>query len=224
MPKAGHGAILSLLTLLGACAAEGEQDDASLQAASVVRAFANVCGRLDGPEIARRGAGLGFQPIDPARLPPAAAASFPADGSVQLMARPSTVPGATGAILAWNARGPSCELAVGGVAPAAVEREFDKMVETLGKRPGLQVQAGQIGGTPPTDGMGLTMRRAAVMIAQGQPGTLPQAVVLRTAAAPATDGRITAVMSIHLARPQGGPGAGQASGAATPPPAPSAAR
>ena len=219
MPKAARRAILSLLTLLGACTAEGEQDDASLQAASVVRAFANVCGRLDGAEIARRGAGLGFQAIDPTRLPPAAAASFPADGSVQLMARPSTVPGATGAILAWNARGPSCELAVGGVAPASVEREFDRMVETLGKRPGLQVQAGQISGAPPPDALGLTMRRAAVMIMQGQPGALPQAVVLRSAAAPATDGRITAVMSIHLAQrqPPGG-------GGATPPPAPSAAR
>lgn len=217
MPKAGRGAILTLLALLAGCAgAGGEPDDQTVQAASAVRAFANVCGRLEGPEITRRAAGLGFQPIDPARLPPGAAANFPADGSVQMLARPSTAPGTVGAILAWNARGPSCELALGGVAPAAVEREFDRMVATLSKQPGLQVQAGQIAGTPPTDALGLTLRRAVVMIAANQAGSLPQAVVLRTADAPATDGRILAIMSIHLARPQPAGGAG----GAIPPPAP----
>lgn len=221
MPKAGHGAMLTLLTLLAGCAgAGGEPDDQTLQAASVVRAFANLCGKLEGPEIARRGAGLGFQPVDPARLPRQAAANFPADGSVQLFARPSPGPGEAGAILAWNARGPACELAVARITPAAVEREFDRMIETLSKRPGIQVQLGQIGGTPPTDGAGLTLRRAAVMLVQGgpggQPAALPQAVVLRTAAAPVPDGQVQAIMSVHLAQRQ--PTGSEAG--ATPPPAP----
>jgi hypothetical protein len=217
MPSPGRGAILLLLTLVAGCAgAGGEPDDQSLQAASVVRAFANVCGRLEASEIARRGAALGFRPVDPARLPVQAAASFPGDGSVQLMARPSPAPGEAGAILAWNARGPSCELAVARVAPAALEREFDRMLDTLSRSPGLQVQRGQITGTPPTDSAGLIVRRAAVILAPGQAGAMPQAVVLRTATAPVPDGQVQAIMSIHIGRPQ--------QGGAIPPPAPASAR
>jgi hypothetical protein len=210
MLKAGRAALFTTLALLAACAAE--PDDASMQAASVVRAFANICGRLDAAEITRRAGGLGFRAIDPDRLPPEARDRFPRDGSVQMMIRPSTVPGSVGAILAWNAQGPSCELAVGGVAPAAMEREFDRMVATLSKQPGMQALSGEIGGAPRVDGTGLVLRRAVFLVSNQQMGAAPQAVVLRTAEAPATDGRIQAIMSIHVARAQ--------PAGATPPPAP----
>lgn len=213
MPKAGRGAILLSLMLLAGCAGVGgESEEDKLQAASVMRAFASLCGRLDTTEIAQRGESLGFLPIDPSRLPSRVVKNFPTHGGVQLMARPSPGPGQVGAILAWNTRNPSCELAVARVSTAALEREFDGMVTELSGAPGYDIQRGNIAGTPPIDAVGMRLRRAALLVPRTPPGASGRAVLLRVVAAPVPDGQVQAILAVHIARPQAGD--------ATPPPAP----
>lgn len=216
MTRAARGAMLLLLAGLAACAETAPTDDETVQAASVVRAFANICGRLDAPEVTRRAGSLGFVAVDPTRVPALASVNLPRDGSLQIMARIAGTPGGTTAVLVWNAQGPACELAVGGVVPAAIEREFDRMVATLARQPGLRVSDGQVAGATGTDIAGLQLRRAVLMVSAQQMGAAPQVVVLRAADGPADGTRVKAIMSIHVARPQ--------PGSAIPPPAPAAAR
>lgn len=94
---------------------------------AAVRAFATICGRLDEAEVLQRAASYNFVPVPPEGLAVLAPEARRERG-LRILAR-----GAAGslALLAWNGERRSCELAIGGVEPAAVEAEFDVMVQAL---------------------------------------------------------------------------------------------
>jgi len=206
-PRRPRRLLPGLALLAAACAGTPPASPEEAEAATVLRAFFHVCGRLQPGEVERRGRGLGFVPVDPARLP-----ARPAAGA-QVMARPPAEAGGVAALLVWNDSAPSCEMAVSGVAPEAAERAFGRMIDALAAQPAVQVRpvplpAGGVGNAP-----GLPLRRMVLLLAQGQVPPQPHLVLLRTAEAPAP-GRVAAIFSVAIGRPVAGGG-----GAATPPPA-----
>ena len=212
-----------LPALLGACA--GDRPGGSLAspsaeedvpAAGAVRAFSHLCGPLQFAEVMRRAGNLGFVPLDPARLAAAGVQlPLPNDPDVRLMVRPATSPGALAAVFVWNSRGPACELAIFGVAPAALEREFDRMIATLARQPSLQMQPLPLPAGEAAGPAGLDLRRLVLATSRAGGGTPPQVIALRgLGSAAGEQPRTGAVMSLHVARPQAAAG-----GAIPPPPA-----
>jgi hypothetical protein len=204
LPLAGALLLLAGCTAVpfGAAAPTSEGD---LAAASAVRAFAHICSRPEAAEVAQRSRGLGFVPVDRDRLAQAAARGGAAapDPGMQLMARPATTEGGVAALLAWNDRGPSCELALTGVAPKAVEREFARMVANLERERSLVVRPLPLPPADQTAGRGLPLRSLHLVAAPAQGGALPQVIALRTAGAEAPQA-FGAVLSLHVAQVQRG--------------------
>lgn len=186
------------LALLGAGCAASPGAPASPQeaeAAAALTAFFHVCGRLEPGEMERRSRGLGFVPVDPARLP------TPPPPGAQVMARPPAAEGGVAALLTWNDRTPSCEMAVAGVSPAAAEGVFNARVEVLSANPSVQLRAVQIPAGAPRDASGLVIRRMVLLLARDQAPPRPHLVLLRTAEA-AAPGRAAAVFSVVVGRPR----------------------
>ncbi len=204
----GPSWIILGLALLGAACATGPGAPAppeEAEAAAVLRAFAHVCGRLEPAEVERRSRGLGFVPVDPARLP-----VRPPPG-VQLMARPPATEGGVSAVLGWNATAPSCELAVTAISPAAAEREFARMVEVLARQPSLRLQSIPVPAEAARDPAGLPLRQVVVVVSRQTPQAPPQMLTLRTGGEEGGPRRVRAIFAILVGRPQAG-------GAAIPPP------
>ncbi|WP_149536349.1 hypothetical protein [Siccirubricoccus phaeus] len=213
--------LLCLSLLLAACA-EGGVDKFGLPAratgrdgdtgaggvpgtaTAAVTAFLHLCGRLEGAEVESRARTYGFVPLDPSRVPAAAA---PVPGS-RVMARPQGAP----AVLVWTEAGPGCELAVGGVDPAALTSAFDTMLQGLGQRPELVVNSSLP--LPPDQGGELRLQRAAVVAPRALVPAPPRLIFLRTASGGRTiQGVLTVRVMLPGAPPDGGFGA-----PATPPP------
>lgn len=122
------GALAGAL-LLGACQAGADGSRAPVTRAAPVgpeaeamRAFGRICGRLDRAEVARRGAEFGFAPVRSADMPPGLRDALAQTGGVIYM-RPAGAP----AMLIWDEPS-SCELGVGGINVAALEREFARFL------------------------------------------------------------------------------------------------
>jgi hypothetical protein len=83
------------------------------------------------------------------------------------------------ALLTWNERGRSCELAVGGIEFAELEREFAAMASGL-ERNGLAVtRVPPPRAAPEAGGETLRLRQAMVVAPRGLTPTLPRAIALR---------------------------------------------
>lgn len=141
-------------------------------AAAGVRAFAHICGRLEEGEVLTRAAGYGFAPLPADR----AAAILPPtlrDSGLRLLVRP--VAGAP-SLLVWTAGRPACELALGGVEPAAVTAEFNSLVAGLTARPELSVAEL----SPDLDrSTSMRLRRIVIVTPKALTPTPPRAISLR---------------------------------------------
>ncbi|MBX9699086.1 MAG: hypothetical protein K2X74_06600 [Acetobacteraceae bacterium] len=194
-----------LLLVLAACAGQGgDTTEEDVSAAGAVRAFANICGRPELDEVTRRAGVLGFMAIDPTRLPPQ---SRPADPAQRVMVRPGFTPGALSAVLAFNPRGPTCQLELLGVPGPALEREFDRMVGVIARQPNLRTQPLQMSLAGGSDPNPLPVRRAVLVTGQPGAGGAPQLIVLRATSAEQDAPQARAALSLHVAQPRDGGGA-----------------
>lgn len=216
MPLARRGPTgLVAMLLLAACAGQpggGEEDG---PASAAVKAFSSVCGPLSPQEVASRAGNLGFVRVDPSRQ---AAQGAPVDPNVLLMIRPQTVPGSLAAVLAFNPRGPTCELAVTGVETAPLEREFGRMIDVLSRQPNQSVQPATVSATQADAAAAATVRRAVLVVNQGAAGIGAQLVVLRVLPEGPAGQPPRAVLSLHVGRVGPAPGAIPPPAAASAPP------
>jgi hypothetical protein len=135
--KALRSALLPalLLAICSGCASQpGAIGATASPSASVVRAFAAICGKLQTEDIARQAQTYGFVAFDPLHQPGPVPAALQAPG-VHAWLRPAA---GLRTLLVWNEPVRSCELGVGGVDIPEVEREFASMTAAL-ERGGLDV-------------------------------------------------------------------------------------
>ena len=183
-----HGPRAALLLLLAAgtgCAAPGMGGGKVTAAAAAgaaqpstsalaVRAFTQLCGALQAESVAQRARSYAFVPLEAApREAEPLRAELQAKG-LRGWIRP--VSGAP-ALLTWNERGRSCELAVGGVEFAELEREFAAMARGL-EQDGLAVTRVPPRAAPETGGT-LRLRQAMVVATLGLTPILPRTIALR---------------------------------------------
>lgn len=121
--------------LLAVCSGCASQPAATASpSASVVRAFAAICGTLQTEDIARQAQAYGFVAFDPQRQ----ASPVPAvlrNPGIRAWLRPTA---GLRTLLIWNEPRRNCELGAGGVDIPEVEREFAGMIAAL-ERSGLDV-------------------------------------------------------------------------------------
>ena len=121
--------------LLAICSGCASQPGATASpSASVVRAFAAICGTLQTEHIARQAQAYGFVAFDPQRQ----ASPVPAvlrNPGIRAWLRPTA---GLRTLLIWNEPRRSCELGAGGVDIPEVEQEFAGMIAAL-ERGGLDV-------------------------------------------------------------------------------------
>ncbi|TDG30481.1 hypothetical protein E2C05_14220 [Paracraurococcus ruber] len=170
--------ILTLAGLLAGCAqpdgdkfgaSDGRAADAS---AAAVHAFARICGRPEEAEVLRRAAAYGFGSLPPDRVAALSTDAMRAEG-VRVLVRPG--PGAA-SVLFWSPARQHCELAVGGVEPAAVAAEFEVLVTRLGSQPGAAVTNISLDSDP---GGPMRLRRAVVLAPTALVPTPPRTLSLR---------------------------------------------
>lgn len=143
---------------------------------AAVRAFAQICGSLQGEAVARQAQAFAFVPMEAVRQEGAMPALLRAEG-LRAWVRP--VAGAP-ALLIWNEQGRSCELGAGGVDPPEVEREFAMMASTF-ERAGLAVT--RI--SPQDAGLAaLPLRQAIVVSSRALTTAQPRAIGLRVSTNP----------------------------------------
>jgi len=179
-----HGPWAALLLLLAAgtgCATPGGGEGvagAAQPSPSVlaVHAFTQLCGALQAESVAQRARSYAFVPLEAAsRAAEQLRAELQAKG-LRGWIRP--VAGAP-ALLTWNERGRSCELAVGGVEFAELEQEFAAMASGL-EQNGLAVTRVSLPRAAPETGGGtLKLRQAMVVASRGLTPTLPRTIALR---------------------------------------------
>ena len=179
-------------------------------AAAAVRAFADICVRMDWPEVQRRAAGYGFTPVSADRL---AAMTDPAmrDRNLRILVRLGQ---AAPAILFWAERQPVCEIALGGVEAAEVEAEFGRFVDGLATEPTLSVTA-----VPVRDAGGpMRLRRAVVVAPRALLPSPPRGLSFRVNDDQSGTFRVSLVANLMAGAPAEG---GAPGGLAAPVPGPS---
>ncbi len=207
---------LAVALLLGACQAgtDGARSPAMGAAsgggeADAVLAFGQICGQLDRAGVAQRGGRYGFVPLQTEALPADLRETVTRTNGT-LSARIGGPP----AFLVW-AEPANCELWVGGLDAAAVEREFVRFLRSVedaaaGSR--VMVTAltdAEVAAMPPSNGTRL--RQGATINPRG---LTPGPVGVMALRVPETDTRAIQVIMIHrYVNPQPGqaqPPAGRA--------------
>ncbi|MBV1797072.1 hypothetical protein [Siccirubricoccus sp. G192] len=121
--------------LLAICSGCASQPAATASpSASVVRAFAAICGKLQTEDVVQQAQAYGFVAFDPQRQPSPMPAALRNPG-IRAWLRPSA---GLRTLLIWNEPRRSCELGAGGIDIPEVEREFASMIAAL-ERSGLDV-------------------------------------------------------------------------------------
>ncbi len=122
--------LLAALLAVGACAAPGQRGEAkdgpAGDAAALVSAFGQICGRLERAEVARNAARFGFFSLRRNALSGTEMAPRPPETAV--FVRPN--PGRNEMLFHTEAQ--NCTLMAGGIDPAAVETEFGRYLAALG--------------------------------------------------------------------------------------------
>ena len=160
MPRSGtiRRAVLTVLIPAGAAACSalpggGPAAGGGPPSAAAVQAFATICARLQGEEIANQARRYGFLPADP-RVRFTLNQPGQPPTQVQAWSRPGPP-----AVLLWTEGRRLCELGVGGVDVAEVERAFSALAQTY-ERQGLAVSRVTVQGNAVT---GLALQQAYVV-------------------------------------------------------------
>lgn len=171
-----------------------------LPANAAVAAFSEICSRLDPAEAIRRAAGFGFAPVDTRRLPLALPEALREPG-LTLLAR--TPPGAPVSLVFLSETGPTCEMALGGVDSAAVEREFLGMLAGLSGNADLLVR--EVDPAIDRETGSLRLRRAAVVLPRvPSPALPPRGLALRVNEDPGQPLRVALVARVLRTEAEGG--------------------